>query len=68
MRDERPDVRGVGRDEGQRVDGAAAAREEVDRAAADGLDDPVEVVGVLLRAWTAVAGSSFALRSTPRGS
>ena len=48
VRDERPHVLRVLRHEGERVDGAAAAGEEVDRAAAELGDDPVEVVGVLL--------------------
>ena len=48
MRDERPDVLRVVRHEGERVHGAAAAGEEVDRAAAELGDDPMQVVGVLL--------------------
>ena len=48
VRDERPDLLRVGRHEGERVHRAAAAREQVDRAAAELVDDPVQVVGVLL--------------------
>src|SRR5262245_57640475 len=47
--DEDPDVVRVAGDEGQRVDRATAAREEVDRATAQRLDHRVDVVGVLLR-------------------
>ena len=47
--DEDPDVVGVAGDECQRVDRAAAAREEVDRPAAGRRDHRVDVVGVLLR-------------------
>ena len=49
VRDGGPDVARVLRDERQRDDGAAAAREQVDRPAADRLDDAVDVVGLDLR-------------------
>ena len=48
VRDERPDVLGVLRHEGERVDRAAAAGEQVDRARVERGDDPMQVVGVLL--------------------
>lgn len=41
---------GVGRDERQGVDGAAAAGEQVDRPGVQRRDDPPDVVGVLLGA------------------
>ena len=68
VRDERPHVLRMLRHEGERVDRAAAAGEQVDRPAAERLDDPMQVVGVAARASTGLAGSAFALRSTPRGS
>ena len=46
VRDRGPDVARVLRDERQRDDGAAAAREQVDRPAADRLDDAMDVVGL----------------------
>jgi hypothetical protein len=57
----------VGRHQGKRVHGAATAREQVDRASADLVDDPVQVVGVLLQGGLR-GGSALTLRSTPRGS
>ena len=64
---QRADVVRVRGDEGQGIDGAAAAGEQVNRLAAYRLDDPMQVIGVLarfgLRAW-----SSLVLRSAPRGS
>ena len=66
VRDERPDVLRMLRHQGQRIHRAAAAGEQVDRAA-DRRDDAVDVVGVLL-GRRLVAGSALMLRSTPRGS
>ena len=48
VRHERPHVLGVLGDQRQRVHRAAAAGEQVDRSASELLDDPVDVVGVLL--------------------
>ena len=67
VRDEGPDILGMAGDQGQRVDGATAAGEEVDGSAADRLDHAVDVVGVLLgRGLGGVV--VLRLRSTPRGS
>ena len=65
--DERPHVVGMLRDEGEGVDRAAAAGEAVHRPA-DGLDDPMDVIGVDARALIGLAGSASTLRSDPRGS
>ena len=65
--DERAHVVRVRRHERQGVDGAAAAGEEVDRPGSDGLDESMQVVGVL-RGRRLRAGSSFVGRSDPRGS
>ena len=48
MRDERPDLLGVLGHQGQRVDGAAAAGEDVRRSGVQRGDQPVQVVGVLI--------------------
>ena len=46
VRDERPHVLWVLGHEGERVDRATAAGEEVDRLPTDRLDEPMQVVGV----------------------
>jgi hypothetical protein len=46
--DDPPHVARVRGDEGQRVDGASAGREDVDRPDAERVDDAVQVVRVLL--------------------
>jgi hypothetical protein len=56
-----PDLLGVPLDERDAVHGATTAREDVHRLAADRVDEPVQVVGLL-------ASSVRGLRSTPRGS
>ncbi len=66
--DERAHVLRVGRDEGQRIDRAAAAGEQVDRRRAELGDEPMQVVGVLLPGVDWLLGSALTLRSTPRGS
>ncbi len=48
VRDERPDLLRVLRDEGERVHRTAAAGEEVDGPAVELGDDPMQVVGVLV--------------------
>ena len=58
-------VVGVGRHQRERVDGAAAAREQVHRARAERRDHPVEVFRVLLGGTGVV---SVGLRPEPRGS
>ena len=66
--DQEADVLGMAGDEGQRVDGAATAREEVDRSAAERFDHARGG----RRAWSSgvdcAVSSAFVLRSTPRGS
>ena len=47
MCDERPDILGMRRHEGQRIHRTAAAGEEVD-GTADRLDDPMQVIGMLV--------------------
>ena len=67
VRDEGADLLRVAGDQGQRVDRAAAAREEVDRSGAERRDQPVQVVGMLVgRRLGGAVGAR--LRSTPRGS
>ena len=63
---QRADVLRMRGHQGQRVDGAAAAGEQVYRPA-DPLDDPMQVVGVLAGIRLR-AGSLLVLRSAPRGS
>ena len=59
---------GMLRDQRQRVHGTTAAGEQVDRSGPERRDDPMDVVGVLVRALTRTSGSGFVLRSDPRGS
>jgi hypothetical protein len=62
VRDERPYLLGVIGHEGQRVHGAAAAGEEVDRPGIDRGDEPMQVVGVLLdRVLRGAVGASAPL-------
>ena len=62
VRDERPDLLRVLGHQGQRVDRAAAAGEEVDRAGAERRDQPVQVVGVLVgRGLAGAVGALAAL-------
>ena len=56
------------RDERQRVHRAAAAREQVDRPGAERLDDPMQVVGVLLGRRLGRPGRPSRCAPTPRGS
>ena len=68
VRDERPDVLRVLGHQRQRVHRAAAAGEQVDRSAAERLDDPMQVVRVLIGRRLGSSDRSFVLRSDPRGS
>jgi hypothetical protein len=63
--DDPPHVARVRGDQGQRVDGAAAGREEVDRAGAERVDDAVQVVAC---SSTVIGAVSVGLRPAPRGS
>ena len=49
VRDQRPNLLRMARHEGERIHGATSAGEEVDRARAELGDEPMQVVGVLLR-------------------
>jgi hypothetical protein len=64
VRDEHSHLLRVLRDERERVDRAAAAREHVHRPVRDRRDEPVQVVGVLVRCRLGGAvGAAAALRA-----
>ena len=67
MRDEGQHVLRMLRDESERVHRTAAAREEIDRPGVQRLDDPMQVARMVVGV-DSVVGSTFVLRSDPRGS